>query len=232
MTGRSILIGGGCAGAMSECSDAGRRGGRAARRRAETVARLERHIAPWRNRSACRRPSLSGSPTSSAPRAGAPVCSISSSSAYVGHQRDLFTHGLRATRDADAADLVQDTFLRLVAELRVGRSPDERAPVALSRPDEPDRLPRRSCLRRRPLPCRPAQVGRDVPAAGDHGYGRRDTPGSGTAQIVALDARELRSANGGARRQFHRHRSGRGSSTVRRRPRRAPGHPHRWRRSC
>jgi RNA polymerase sigma factor (sigma-70 family) len=44
--------------------------------------------------------------------------------AYDAHQRELFTCALRATRDEEtAADLVQETFLRLVAELRTGRRP-------------------------------------------------------------------------------------------------------------
>jgi len=44
--------------------------------------------------------------------------------AYAAHERELFSHALRATRDAEiAADLVQDAFLRLVAELRAGRQP-------------------------------------------------------------------------------------------------------------
>jgi RNA polymerase sigma-70 factor (ECF subfamily) len=45
--------------------------------------------------------------------------------AYDAHERELFSCALRATRDREvAADLVQETFLRLVAELRAGRRPE------------------------------------------------------------------------------------------------------------
>jgi RNA polymerase sigma-70 factor (ECF subfamily) len=49
--------------------------------------------------------------------------------AFAAHERELFTYALRATRDADAsADLVQESFLRLIAELRNGRPPDDVRP--------------------------------------------------------------------------------------------------------
>jgi RNA polymerase sigma-70 factor (ECF subfamily) len=44
--------------------------------------------------------------------------------AYEAHERELFSCALRATKDRDtAADLVQETYLRFVAELRAGRRP-------------------------------------------------------------------------------------------------------------
>lgn len=44
--------------------------------------------------------------------------------AFAAHEGELFSYALRATRDREvAADLVQDVFLRLVAELRAGRVP-------------------------------------------------------------------------------------------------------------
>jgi RNA polymerase sigma factor (sigma-70 family) len=47
-------------------------------------------------------------------------------SAWALYERELFSYALRATRDEEtAADLVQDTFLRLVSEIREGRSPDQ-----------------------------------------------------------------------------------------------------------
>jgi RNA polymerase sigma-70 factor (ECF subfamily) len=50
-------------------------------------------------------------------------------SAWQLHERELFTYALRTTRSHDAAaDLVQDTFVRLVAEMRAGRRPDEMRP--------------------------------------------------------------------------------------------------------
>ena len=50
-------------------------------------------------------------------------------SAWQLYERELFTYALRTTRSHDiAADMVQDTFLRLVAELREGRRPDQIRP--------------------------------------------------------------------------------------------------------
>ena len=50
-------------------------------------------------------------------------------SAWHLYERELFTYALRTTRSHDvAADLVQDTFLRLVAEIRAGRRPDQIRP--------------------------------------------------------------------------------------------------------
>jgi RNA polymerase sigma factor (sigma-70 family) len=44
--------------------------------------------------------------------------------AYDAHERELYSYALRSTKDAEiAADVVQDSFLRLVAELRAGRRP-------------------------------------------------------------------------------------------------------------
>jgi RNA polymerase sigma-70 factor (ECF subfamily) len=49
--------------------------------------------------------------------------------AYEAHERELFSHALRATRDHEvAADLVQDTYLRLIGELRAGRRPEQTRP--------------------------------------------------------------------------------------------------------
>jgi RNA polymerase sigma-70 factor (ECF subfamily) len=49
--------------------------------------------------------------------------------AYDAHQRELFSYALRGTKDAEtAADLVQETFVRLVAELRTGRQPAQVRP--------------------------------------------------------------------------------------------------------
>jgi RNA polymerase sigma-70 factor (ECF subfamily) len=49
--------------------------------------------------------------------------------AYEAHERELFSHALRATRDAEvAAELVQETYLRLVAELRAGNRPEQVRP--------------------------------------------------------------------------------------------------------
>jgi len=46
------------------------------------------------------------------------------SGAYDAHERELYAFALRATRDGAAAeDLVQETFLRLVREVRDGRPP-------------------------------------------------------------------------------------------------------------
>ncbi len=46
-------------------------------------------------------------------------------SAWSLYERELFTYALRATRSHEAAaDLVQDCFLRLVAEIRAGRRPE------------------------------------------------------------------------------------------------------------
>jgi RNA polymerase sigma-70 factor (ECF subfamily) len=46
--------------------------------------------------------------------------------AYDAHQRDLFSFLLATTRDRQVAeDLHQETFLRLVREMRAGRSPDD-----------------------------------------------------------------------------------------------------------
>jgi RNA polymerase sigma-70 factor, ECF subfamily len=49
--------------------------------------------------------------------------------AYDAHQRELFSFAVAATRDhAVAEDLVQETFLRLVNEIRAGRPPDRTRP--------------------------------------------------------------------------------------------------------
>src|SRR5687768_963210 len=50
-------------------------------------------------------------------------------SAWGMYERELFSYALRATRDHEvAADLVQDAFLRLVGEIRAGRTPHEVRP--------------------------------------------------------------------------------------------------------
>lgn len=50
-------------------------------------------------------------------------------SAWQLYERELFTYALRTSRSHDAAaDLVQDTFLKLVAEIRAGRRPDRIRP--------------------------------------------------------------------------------------------------------
>jgi RNA polymerase sigma-70 factor (ECF subfamily) len=49
--------------------------------------------------------------------------------AYDAHQRELFGFAVAATRDpAVAEDLVQETFLRLVSEIRAGRQPERTRP--------------------------------------------------------------------------------------------------------
>src|SRR5687767_12624728 len=49
--------------------------------------------------------------------------------AYEAHQRELFSHAMRATKDRElAADLVQECFLRLIGELRAGRRPEDVRP--------------------------------------------------------------------------------------------------------
>jgi len=45
--------------------------------------------------------------------------------AYERHQREIHSFALHATRDPEvAADVTQDSFLRLLAEIRAGRQPD------------------------------------------------------------------------------------------------------------
>lgn len=54
----------------------------------------------------------------------APTVMAGAIDAYDAHQRELYSFLLRATRDASTAeDLTQETFLRLINEMRAGRTP-------------------------------------------------------------------------------------------------------------